>query len=198
MSFENEKRQALEKLTNFDKSRAGEIDSDIRPLIGFINSLPTFYTTSSCSGRVMAFSSPKTGRKDECRWLYVTHDKPEPEKILSSIGGSGKDTVWLRMESPIVHVCVSSLEEAKRLLSIANASGFRRAGAISLSRRIMLEISCPERLNVPIKEDGKLLVSREYISLLARKSHAQLKRSRKKLDRFYANLKKEYSKNKKK
>ena len=46
MNFDKEKKEFLSKK---DKSRKGSIDNKIKKLVNKINSLPDFYTTSSCS-----------------------------------------------------------------------------------------------------------------------------------------------------
>ena len=49
MAFDNEKKTYLPKA---DKSKKGDLDTKIIPLLNKFNSLPDYYTTSSCSGRV--------------------------------------------------------------------------------------------------------------------------------------------------
>ena len=48
-NFHSEKARVLGKV---DLSRKGSVDEPITELVGFINSLKDFYTTSSCSGRL--------------------------------------------------------------------------------------------------------------------------------------------------
>ena len=47
--FTSEKARALSKV---DLSKKGSVDEPIADLIGYLNSLEDFYTTSSCSGRL--------------------------------------------------------------------------------------------------------------------------------------------------
>lgn len=39
-----------------DLSRKGSVDEPIRELVSLINSLPQYFTTSSCSGRILIHS----------------------------------------------------------------------------------------------------------------------------------------------
>ena len=48
-----------------DLSRKGSVDEPIKDLVEFINSLDSYFTTSSCSGRIIVFA-----------------DSPEAEVIL--------------------------------------------------------------------------------------------------------------------
>lgn len=52
-SFQAEKARVLGRA---DLSRKGSVDEPIRELIGFINQQESYYTSSSCSGRVVLFS----------------------------------------------------------------------------------------------------------------------------------------------
>ena len=51
--FRSDKTRVLGKV---DLSRKGSVDEPIRDLIDYINAQDTFYTTSSCSGRLAVFS----------------------------------------------------------------------------------------------------------------------------------------------
>ena len=48
--FSSEKTRVLSKV---DLSRKGSVDEPIAELITYVNSLSSFYTTSSCSGRLV-------------------------------------------------------------------------------------------------------------------------------------------------
>ncbi|RMF07001.1 hypothetical protein D6764_00925 [Candidatus Woesearchaeota archaeon] len=109
--FDRMKRRALLKK---DKSRAGSIDEPIRELINFINSLDDYYTTSSCSGRILIIAP--SGKKKDSQWLLVKHapvSAGEVRDALSSLPDSG--TVWFRVESFIVHVGCRNLDAADHL-----------------------------------------------------------------------------------
>ena len=51
--FRSDKTRVLGKA---DLSRKGSVDGPIRELIDYINAQDSFYTTSSCSGRIAVFS----------------------------------------------------------------------------------------------------------------------------------------------
>ena len=55
----NEKLFANQKLAAFsskDLSRKGSVDEPIRELVDFINSSDSYFTTSSCSGRIVVLA----------------------------------------------------------------------------------------------------------------------------------------------
>src|SRR3989338_2565012 len=71
MSFDQQKRDNLKRL---DKSIKKSIDERIRGIVEFLNSLPAYFTTSSCSGRVMLLERKKSWKKDS-RFVYREHEK---------------------------------------------------------------------------------------------------------------------------
>ena len=72
MVFKKLKKDFLSKK---DKSKAGKIDKDIKKLVDMINSFSNYYTTSSCSGRIILLTIPKSGKKNEVKWLFTSHNK---------------------------------------------------------------------------------------------------------------------------
>jgi len=59
MTFEEQKDRALERL------RLRGADEEIVPIISEINIFEGFFTTSSCSGRIVLISIPEIGAKRE-------------------------------------------------------------------------------------------------------------------------------------
>ena len=71
MTFESNKKTILSKI---DKSKKGEIDKPIKKLIILINKSKNYYTTSSCSGRIVLLAK-KSGEKKGSKWLFSSHKK---------------------------------------------------------------------------------------------------------------------------
>jgi len=85
MGFDKEKKEFLSKK---DKSRKGSVDNKIKKLVNKINSLPDFYTTSSCSGRILILALPKSNKKNKVQHLFVSHRKIkfiQIEKIIRKL-----------------------------------------------------------------------------------------------------------------
>ena len=62
--FPNSKARVLHELQLcIDRSKKGGIDEPIAQLIGFINELDDYVTTSSCSGRVALFCEVPEAKK---------------------------------------------------------------------------------------------------------------------------------------
>ncbi|XP_043554491.1 tRNA wybutosine-synthesizing protein 3 homolog isoform X4 [Chiloscyllium plagiosum] len=88
-SFRERKEQRLQ--AGADRSRAGGVDPEIRALVDTLNRSERFSTTSSCSGRVLllAGSDQTKVQKQNCLWLFVTHQKCRKEDVHSVAINSG-------------------------------------------------------------------------------------------------------------
>ena len=152
-AFAVAKRNALEKL---DKSPKGSIDAPIAALVSRINRHPDFFTTSSCSGRIVLFhaSSNRGGR-----WLLSSHATVTTEQVATALtadqvarsevllsgdepsSAHGRGEISLKMEPGILHVQCRDVAAAKWLLQIALKAGFRESGLVlSESSKVMLAI----------------------------------------------------------
>ncbi|XP_048449329.1 tRNA wybutosine-synthesizing protein 3 homolog, partial [Rhincodon typus] len=80
--FRERKEQRLRP--GSDRSRAGGVDPEIGALLDTLNRSERFSTTSSCSGRVLlllAGSDQTEAQKQNCLWLFVTHQKCQKEDV---------------------------------------------------------------------------------------------------------------------
>ncbi len=140
-----------------DKSRKKSLDEKIVGLIMEINKIPYYYTTSSCSGRIMVFQPGE--KKHETKWLFVSHDLVDGDKVkeIKKIVESmkGRD-VWFKFESPILHVSCYSLEWADLLAKIFRESGWKRTTILNISPKIIVEATTALNIAGPlwiVKED---------------------------------------------
>ncbi|MBW2972930.1 hypothetical protein KY346_00900 [Candidatus Woesearchaeota archaeon] len=184
MTFELDKKNVLGKI---DKSQKGEIDEDIQELVDLINSKEEYYTTSSCSGRIVVIEIPESGRKDESKWLLVKHGPATIEEIKDSLK-SDKD-VWLKEEGMILHVCCKTIEDAEKLVNLAKNFGFKRTGMISVNKRFVVEIISTENVSTILAKNGKIIVSDEYIASLVEECNKKLEKNKEKIDKFIYSFK---------
>ncbi|PJF37791.1 MAG: hypothetical protein CUN55_20280, partial [Phototrophicales bacterium] len=112
--FDIDKREVLSVLGTPDASRKGCVDEAIMPLLSAINSLAHHYTTSSCAGRFLLIGLTADRKKHNATWLYVSHDTVAGDDLLSALVDldSSIKEVWFHCESPILHVCSRTLEDA--------------------------------------------------------------------------------------
>ncbi|KAK1304759.1 tRNA wybutosine-synthesizing protein 2/3/4 [Acorus calamus] len=206
MEFERRKSAALAALTSSspDKSPKGNVDEQIVPLIAAINASDSYFTTSSCSGRISILSQPPSdssagggggdvGKEKKKKkaggggWVFVSHDPADPgsvvEILFNSGGGesAGHDLVF-RFEPLIVAVECVDAAAAQSLVSTAISCGFRDSGVTSMQRRVMVAIRCSIRMEVPLGEMGHVVVSPEYVRFLVDIANKKMELNKKRTD----------------
>ena len=175
-SFDYWKKKAL---TKKDKSKKAKIDERIKPLLDVINKHPNFYTTSSCSGRIVLLAT-NDFRKPYSKWLFVSHEKTSLTQLKEALKELPKETVWLRQEPPILHVCCRTLEEAIKLVNTARSIGFKRSGIQSLEKNAV-EIASVETLEIPLTKNEKLVVTEDQLEFFLEKANKKLVQSWKRI-----------------
>lgn len=189
MQFENQKKTFLAKL---DKSKKGKIDKEILPLINLINKSKNYYTTSSCSGRIVLLSK-KSEKKQEANWLLSSHRKISLKEIKNALKNLPKEDVWFRFEPLILHVAADSIENAQRLVNLARNIGFRRTGIQSTKNKITIEVASTEIMDTIIAKNSKLLIDDNYLKILIKEANKKLERTWKKIKEFYNDFQKIYT-----
>jgi len=188
MNFQKEKNDFLSKK---DKSRKGSIDNRIKKLVNKINSLEDFYTTSSCSGRVLILSIPKSNKKNDVQYLFHSHKKinnNEFKKILKIIKSKKltKDDIRFKVQPVIIHIACNNINNANKLLSVARDIGFRRSGIISIGKyKIIMELISTEKIETIISKNGKSLIDENYMKVLIKEGNQKLEKTWKKIDKLY-------------
>lgn len=182
MSFETDKRNVLGRM---DKSKKGEIDTGIKEICALINANPNYYTTSSCSGRIVVLEK-KSDKKQEAKWIFTTHEETDFETVKKNL--NSETNAWFKQEGAILHACCRTIEDAARFLDIARGAGFKRAGIISAGENPVVEIISSEQMNLPVIAEGQLAVTEEYLKLLISEANKKMQRNREKLNKLENNL----------
>lgn len=182
-------RQKAQRLQHEDLSRKGSIDAPLQESVSFINSLPNYFTTSCCSGRVILFENVCSKvQKKGCRWLHVTHDfvlKRDLDAALTNI----TDEAVLKFEPMVMHVQCQTLEDARKLHQLAVASGFRNSGiTVGGKGKIITAVRSTHSLEVPLSSKGQLLVSDEHLDYLVDSANKKMEENTSRINRFQTNL----------
>ncbi|CAF1604432.1 unnamed protein product [Adineta ricciae] len=187
--FDQWKHDAL-AVDKEDLSRKHSIDDYIVNLINQINSHNDYYTSSSCSGRTIVFTSSPTvtsSTKSDCQWLYVTHEQADLQTILECLEQRPKDIdmISIKFEAFILHVICRTLECAKVLLNIALECGYRNSGlVISNQGKITLAVRSTHALEVPIVIGSCLCVDQNYITKIVGIANEKMTANLAKIDKF--------------
>lgn len=182
-NFEEQKRKAMEGLR---KALAEEkVDKDIIPLLEKINALDSYFTTSSCSGRISVMEMPHFGDKVNSVWLGKWHREVTFDEVMEAIERHNSGQLWFLVRSPILHVAARTMEDTVNLLNLAIGLGFKYSNIKSIShKKLLVEIRSTERMDVPLGENGKLWVDGDYLERIVGLANAQVRRFKGKLKRL--------------
>lgn len=186
MDFNKQKQKYLADLDSGlrDRSKKGFIDAEIKELVAVINNHPHFYTTSSCSGRILLYSTSLDRKKNETEWIFVSHQEVLLSDIAEKLKHLSSGIVFFRFEPMILHIVCRDLDNAEKLLQVCNSAGLKHSGAISLGERIVVEIIGNDRLDAPVAKDGTLLITPEGISHYVTDANEKMKRNLERIERL--------------
>ncbi|CAJ1087359.1 tRNA wybutosine-synthesizing protein 3 homolog [Xyrichtys novacula] len=182
------KQQCLGKV---DLSRKSCVDEDIEHVVFLLNSCEEYFTTSSCSGRLTLIDGVTDScgvQKQNCVWLFVSHQKCKPEDLMCGLARSRADAV-LKFEPFVLHVQCRQLKDAQLLHSVAVNSGFRNSGlTVSKTGKILMAVRSTHGMEVPLTNNGILMVDHEYIHFLTKIANQKMEENLRRIQRFHQNF----------
>jgi tRNA wybutosine-synthesizing protein 3 len=166
-----------------DKSGKGSIDIEIFHIICQINELPDFFTTSSCSGRVVMFVP---NRNKNCfETVFSSHES------LSKVHLNDYEKypdVSLRFEPLIMHIRCRTLFHATSLLKLCQKEGgLKKTALISLGNKIIIEIRSTDYLEMPIKKSDQCVVS--DFGIIKKEVEKKFDKNKKRIERLNTAIK---------
>lgn len=182
--FEQRKKELLLKK---DKSSIGEWDKPITSLCNKINKNKNYYTTSSCSGRILLMISQE--KKAKGLFKFVSHNKinlnqlkKEFEKIKT------EKNIKLKQEPCILHIACKELKFAEELLIKAQKAGWKKSGIIAFGKNIILELNSTEKIEFPLIVNKKILLNpkqeEEFFKEIIKISNKNLEKSWEKIKKL--------------
>ncbi len=171
--FSKRKKDVLSKS---DKSSIGKWDEKIAKLCDKINSLENYYTTSSCSGRIILMIDQE--KKGADLFVFVSHKKISFEELKDKLYLALKKNkkIKFKFEPCILHISCKTLEDAEKLYEKAKIAGWKKSGIIGIKNGFTIELNSTERLEFPIIQDKKILVSEEFLKIVLEESNKKLEK----------------------
>ena len=169
-------------LSKKDKSHIGKWDEKIAGLCEKINKSEKYYTTSSCSGRIIIIADQDKKARD--LFLKRYHDLVSFEQLkkdLEEISKANNKLIKFKLDPCALHVACKSLEDANKLYSKAKLAGWKKSGIIAVDKRYVVELNSTERLEFPIINKGKILVDDDFLRILVKRANEKLKNTWKKV-----------------
>ncbi len=102
-----------QQLSKKDKSSIGKWDEKIVSLCNKINKFKEYYTTSSCSGRVVIMVDQD--KKGPNLFVLESHKRISYEWILEGLKKSNFKDLKFKCEPPIIHIACKDIESANEL-----------------------------------------------------------------------------------
>ncbi|KAM8930145.1 tRNA wybutosine-synthesizing protein 3 homolog [Pelodytes ibericus] len=184
-------RWKLQAAHKEDVSKKGSVDQHIADTVRVINLRDYYFTTSSCSGRIILLeenSDVSVAQKQNCSWLFVTHEICSPEQVLAALQKSVGNAV-LKFEPLVLHIQCRQLEDAQLLHKVAIDSGFRNSGiTVGKKGKMIMAVRSTHCLEVPLSHGGKCLVSSEYVAYVVETANQKMEENFRRISRFHSSL----------
>jgi tRNA wybutosine-synthesizing protein 3 len=178
----NQRKQDV--LSKSDKSSIGKWDEKIVSLCKKINAKENYYSTSSCSGRIILMIDQE--KKGEDLFLFVSHEKISFNQLKKELEPALKKNknIKFKLEPCIIHIACKTLEDAEKLYDIGKDAGFKRLGIIGTSHGFTFELNSTEKLEFPIIQNKKLLVDDEFLKIILEDANKKLEKSWEKIKKL--------------
>src|SRR3989344_9321387 len=174
-NFAHSKKIALEKKN--DKSSIGFWDKEISGLCEKINKKKDYYTTSSCSGRIVLIKGKE--KKEKGLFLFRTHNKinfKQLKKELENLKNT-KELIYFKQEPCLVVIACNSSEKQQEILNKARNAGWKKSGIITIINKRIVELMSTEKISFPIMNKGEILVNDNFLKLIIKESNRKLKKT---------------------
>jgi len=129
---------------------------------------------------------PENARKNQIKWLYVTHDKGNLNQIKEALKNRNQD-VWFQQEPAIFHIVCRHLDAAKKLLDAARNAGMKRSGLTALGNKLLVQIASTDQI-ITILAKEKFAIDDIYLNLLIEEANKKMKKNKERLDIFITQL----------
>ncbi len=189
----NRKKAFLRRLKK--DMETGYFDKELETLILLLNGFNDVFTTSSCSGRIMVFSSKRPWDRKSIKVYLKSHDPISVGNLEKILEVSDDKNLWFVLQPPIFHVSCLTPTRAQELLKIARNIGFKHSGIISFARTgIVVELRSNEHLEVPLRLYGKFIYRKSSLKSLVKWANKLLLDSKKKIFKLETEIRKNWLK----
>ncbi|PIN85131.1 MAG: hypothetical protein COV47_03810 [Candidatus Diapherotrites archaeon CG11_big_fil_rev_8_21_14_0_20_37_9] len=164
--------------------KQGKVDPQIESLCSFIEKTENYYTSSSCSGRIMFLE--KTGeKKKENNFHRRWHRTITKEELIEGINEKAKGTLWFKLEPFILHIGCANLENANTILECMKKAGVKRGGIIVAEKeKFIIELQGTGRMEFIAKEKNKQLPTNEYLEKALETANPLLEKNYERLEKL--------------
>jgi len=167
-------------------------DEKMKSLVDFLFSKPEFFTTSTCSGRMLLIQLDEQETKKEKAFLAKWHSLPSFEQVWKAVLKPSSENLWFKQEPFVIVLGTTSLENAKKIMSICRNNGVKKCGIMACEEgKFLVEIMGSQYMSFLVKEKNKILVEKEFFKKQFETACKKLQASWKMLEKLEKSLRKE-------
>lgn len=176
------KRHRQTFLEAVEKKRA---DPYIIPLCTFIAGTKNFFTSSTCSGRIVLLKVNEQETKKEAAFHAKWHREVEFSELWNALNEKSGEELWFKMEPFIIHIGTDTEKNAGKLLEIMKKCGIKRGGIQVLKEgKIILELTGTQHISCPAKKEDNLLFTQDYAREILARANKKLAKNHQLLEKF--------------
>lgn len=164
-----------------EAKKKGEIDSKITEFVELLNDTESYYTTSSCSGRIVVCQTDEND-KESFKFLGKWHRKVDLDEIRDSLVSDNKGKTWIKMEPFIFHICSDTVQDASRIVRTAKSIGLKSSGIFQTRKRVMFQIIGEEWLSTPVGQQGEIFIDEGMLELVVNEANQKLENNFERLE----------------
>ena len=174
-----------------EAKRMGRMDEDFILLCNYIKKTKNYFTSSSCAGRIALIGLGEEETKQESAFYRKWHRKVTEKEVLDAVKKFDGKVLWFKQEPLILHLGTNTLENARKILSLCEKSGIKRAGIkVAKEGKLIIEMLGTQNINAPIKE-GKMNADEKYVKYLVRKGNEKFEKNQELIKKLTRLAKKE-------
>ena len=143
-----------------------------------MNYVRSFYSLTYLYGSELTLSSSSLNKKVKA---VISSNAEHCEEVQC---GTNNLLIKFKQEPMILHVACKDLDSAKEIMKVAQNSGFKKVGIISLGKNIVVEINGTEKMEFPILNGKNILVDEAFLKLIVKESNSRMKRNWLKIKKF--------------
>ncbi len=142
----------------------GKVDPLMKKFCVRIQKTKNYFTTSSCSGRIVLLDLDAQERKRNGAFHAKWHRKVKVEEVWKALHEKNENNLWFKQEPFILHIGTHDLEHAQKILEGCKLAGVKRAGINSFKDgKYMVEIIGHQGMSFLAKEKGTVLADKQFL-----------------------------------
>lgn len=179
--------------TLYQAMKDQKADLPIMKLCKMVDRKKHYFTSSSCSGRILLLQLDEDEHKRPGGFLVKWHRTVKWNELKAALQKPvDGDLVWFKQEALILHIGCDTISSAEKLLLLCREAGLKRFGIQSTHPgKIMVEILGTRNMYFLVKEKNRVLCDDAFLKIQLKKANEKFKQNEqliKKLERVFKKL----------